>query len=230
MTNANNTNTNSENGALPNAADIALLDAIKAHVEKFIGPIDRVFHDSSAEALRIDLLHVAPTAAKDYHTLITCGMSAEPMAVPEEYAGIAGANSYAELMLCLPPDWPLDGDRFKEEANYWPLGWLRHLATLPHEYEDWLALTHTIPNGDEADPFAKNTSLGCWMLLPPATAPEEFQELSFEGNIIGFYGVVALHRAEMESVLAGNTAELIEALNNARISEYLAVERASVVD
>ena len=55
---------------------------------------------------------------------------------------------YAEMMICLPPDWNMDQRAWNDERHYWPIRLLKTLARLPHEYNTWLSDCHTMPNGD----------------------------------------------------------------------------------
>jgi hypothetical protein len=54
----------------------------------------------------------------------------------------------AELVMALPAEWPLEQSELEDESNYWPLGLLKMLARLPHEFETFVWFGHTIPNGD----------------------------------------------------------------------------------
>jgi hypothetical protein len=55
-----------------------LLQQVRAHVERYIGRIDRVFPGDPASGTA-DVLHVSPVDSRPYHTLITAGMSAVAM-------------------------------------------------------------------------------------------------------------------------------------------------------
>ncbi|SEO83260.1 Suppressor of fused protein (SUFU) [Paenibacillus sp. OV219] len=89
-----------ERSLVPAYGNDETIDRITEHVEKYIGPVQTVFHELASDLVHIDILIVAPTKERNFYTLITCGMSDEPMTVP---AG-AEAYRYAELMICLPPD------------------------------------------------------------------------------------------------------------------------------
>ena len=65
-----------------------------------------------SDLVHIDVHWVQPTPKRPYHTLVTSGMSDKPMTVP------AGAEHlrFAELMLCLPPEWQMSMEAFKQEC------------------------------------------------------------------------------------------------------------------
>ena len=69
-----------------------------------------VFHELISDQVHIDLHWVKPTAERPFHTLVTSGMSNLPMTTPP------GAEEvrYAELSICLPADWKLSEEDFKE--------------------------------------------------------------------------------------------------------------------
>lgn len=203
------------------------MEAIRAHVEKHIGPIEWVFHELISDTVHLDIMFVAPTPQRNCYTLLTCGMSALPMTVPEANQQPENDRRYAELMLCLPPDWKLSEEAFRDENNYWPVRWLKTVGRLPHQLKTWVGPLHTVPNGAEAKPFAKNTRMGCWMLLYPLTTSDEFGELKYEDRVINFYGMVALHRDEMELRLAGEVPALLDAFGKEMVSELLSVARPS---
>jgi hypothetical protein len=137
--------------------------------------------------------------------------------------------SYAELLLSLPPDWPLRQEDFKDERNYWPVRLLKMLARLPHEYDTWLGEAHTIPNGDPPEPYASNTKLCCAMLAPPLLVPDEFRELKVSPEMrMHFYGVIPLYQEETDLKLKRGSEELYTRLDRQKISELLDVNRRNV--
>lgn len=64
------------------------------------------------------------TEERNFYTLITGGMGAYLMNVPEEYE----MDRKAELMINLPPDWQVKN---QGEEWYLPIRWLKTLAKLP---------------------------------------------------------------------------------------------------
>lgn len=63
-------------------------------------------------------LHIIPASkTRNYITLVTTGMSDYPMDEAEE----AAETAYAELLIKLPADWPIEESKMNDEKNYWPL-------------------------------------------------------------------------------------------------------------
>ena len=200
-------------------------DAIEAHVEQHLGPIETVYHELASEYVHLDVLQVPAHDGRPFHMLVTCGMSARPMTVP------AGSEDrrYAELVIGLPADWPLDEASWRDERHYWPVRTLKLLARLPHAYGTFLGVGHTIPNGDPPEQYAPDTKLCCALIAPPLTLPEGAERLELEDGPLHFYAVVPLHRDEMELKLAGGMDALVDQLDAAQVNEVLDAGRPSSV-
>jgi hypothetical protein len=171
------------------------LGLIAAHVEHHIGPVAQVIRDTSAQFVNVDILHVLPSPKRDFHVLVTSGMSDRPMNAPEGFEDCR----YAELYLCLPAWWPLATQNFNNERNYWPIRLLQTLGRFPHVFSAWLWIYHTVPNFDPPKPYADGTRLCGAMLGPPISLPMDFASLKPPASPpISFFSVLALHREEMD--------------------------------
>ncbi len=198
------------------------VEQVGRHIEKHVGKVDQVYHEIVSPIVHIDVHLVKPTAERPFNTLVTSGMSERPMALPE---GVRG-HRYAELMLCLPAEWPLTMESFKKEDNYWPIGLLKMLARMPHECDTWLDLGHTVPNGDPPKRYASNTELCCALLLVPLMFDKGFA--TFEagpGKKVTVLSVVPIYREEMQRKLDRGTESLIAGFEKERVTELLDVRR-----
>lgn len=214
-------------GIVPPDMTDSNLEAISQHIEEHIGPIENVWHELVSDIVHIDVHVVAPRPERPYYTLVTSGMSDLRMKAPE------GAEywSYGELMICLPPSWKMDQDAFKDERHYWPIRWLKTLARLPHEYGTWLSHHHTIPNGDPAEPLAKDSPFTGFMLVEPMTTSVDFHELMVPPQqVIHFYAVLPLTSDEMSFKLQCGAAALCERLSKRKVTELVNPNRRSVLD
>ncbi len=201
------------------------LQEVEAHVERHIGKVELVFHELLSDLIHLDVLYVPATADRPYHTLVTSGVSDEPMKVPE---GMEKFNR-AELLIALPPDWPLSDKAFQNEANYWPVRWLKQIGRLPHQYSTWIGWGHTIPNGDPAEPIANTNFVGV-MVAPPYWLPSEFFQLHTAGDeTISFYNLVPLYQEEMELKLQKGADELEERFEAEHVGFILNTGRTNVV-
>lgn len=202
------------------------IDRITAHIEAHVGPVANVFHELISDLVHVDIHMVKPSPRRNCHTLVTSGMSDRPMNAPDGY----GAFRFSELMISLPPDWPMSQESWKDEANYWPIRMLKFLARFPHEYQTWLWAMHTIPNGNPPEPFATNTRMSGVILLPPITLPMEFHELVIDSaKTIHFHSVVPLHPDEMDLKLKEGAEALFPGFDKHGVSEILDPGRESVV-
>lgn len=71
----------------------------------------------------------------------------------------APASPYAELMICLPPDWPVKSPMSDRRA-YWPVRLLKTIARLPHEYHTWIGAWHSVLNEPESRLVSWGSMLG----------------------------------------------------------------------
>jgi hypothetical protein len=133
--------------------DVSIITSVSKHIETHLGEIAWVMHEKESPLVHVDVYVVRPTKEREHQYLVTSGMSEKSMPVP------AGASDgrYAELILGLPPDWPLSQDAFKDEANWWPIRLLKGLARYPHENKTWLYTGHSIPWSTPPKPYADNT-------------------------------------------------------------------------
>jgi hypothetical protein len=191
---------------------------IKQHIERCIGPIHSVFHETHSSGFPIDLYCVAPTAERNFYTFVTSGMSRFPMNMPAELS----RYRFAELMICLPPEWDFH--------QSWPIDWLKRLAKIPHEQKTFLLPGTTVPNGMPPRPFAENTELCCALISFPATMEEEsfFYLPMNEEEGIFFYAFVPIYQEEFAIKQKLGARELLHRLNDYLVDEVLDVERVNV--
>lgn len=182
------------------------LDAVENHIQRHFGPFDQVFHEIVSPDIHVDIAIVKPTPQRNYYVLVTMGMGAHYMTVPEELAD-AGVDR-AEMVICLPPDWNITG---KDEKDYWPIRWLKILARLPGEQDTWLGWGHTVPSNG---PFAENTGLcGIMLVTPGAFGPAAATCILPNGEEINFYQAIPVYEEEMEFKIAHGADALLEKIN-----------------
>jgi hypothetical protein len=215
-------------------SDDTTITAIADHIERHLGPVQGVYHELLSDKVHLDVHVVAPSADFPFYALITSGMSDRPMTVPPE-ASPDEAPPFAELCMLLPSTWNIPADSaevaaaFADENVYWPIRWLKLLARLPHEYGTWLGFGHTIPNGEDAAPFANDTELGCMLLLTAISLPEEFQTLAIgPDKTVQFYTLYPLYREEMDLKMTQGVGALLDRFEEYDISDVLDLARPNV--
>jgi hypothetical protein len=138
-------------------------------------------------------------------------------------------QTHAELVIQVPPDWPLSQEAFDDERNYWPIRLLKVLARHPHEYSTWVWKGHTIPNGNPMKPFAPSTKQCSSLVVLSVSSPADFDVLSApDGRSIHFFNVVPLYRGEMKFKLKAGVEALLERFAEAAIDEVINPTRMDV--
>lgn len=128
--------------------------------------------------------------------------------------------------ICLPLDWPISDEAFKDFNNYWPVYWLKMLAKLPHEHNTWLGEGHTIPNGDPSEALSSKTEMNGIILLPPIRVSQEFHTLGIDDERrIHFYSLVPLFDEEMNFKLNRGVGALTIKFDKNQIDEVLDLKR-----
>ncbi|PYE47663.1 suppressor of fused domain protein [Paenibacillus barcinonensis] len=198
------------------------LKRIETHADKYLGEAESVFHELVSDHVHIDVHVVRPTPERNYYTLYTTGMSALAMNTPED----AQEYEYAELVMCLPPDWPLLQEELDNSENYWPIRWLKTMARLPHDYDTWLSWGHTVPNGDPALPLSGNTDMCAFIVLPPLEVHEDFLTLDMEdGQTVHFYAILPIYLEELEHKLEYGLDALLDQFEAHHVNEILDLSR-----
>ncbi|MFD4675534.1 suppressor of fused domain protein [Lentzea sp. NPDC058450] len=193
-------------------------DAIERHVEEHFGPIEFVFH--AVPSTGVHVLVAGPTEERPFRTLVTEGMSDRPMKVPD------GVSPFAELLLCLPVDWPIE-DLAADDS--WPVHLIKYLAAFPHENDTWLGAWHLLPNGDPAVPYAPNTPFAGMVITPVLRTSAAGREIDGDQAKIDLLAVIPLHPAEIRLKAEQGASALIAAFDRAGVSELVDPARPSSV-
>ena len=182
------------------------MEAIEGHIQQYFGNFETVLHELSSPDIHVDICVVPPSEEHDYYTLVTMGMGAHRMNVPEELAEYKLER--AELAIALPKDWKLKQEDMRDERWYWPIRLLKSLARLPIASDTWLGWGHTM---DNQEPFAPDTELCAAILTGPQGTEDgsEFCTLP-GGEEINFYQVIPLYRDELEYKLAHDADALLD--------------------
>ena len=201
-------------------------EAVDGHVAAHFGRVEFVLHEIASHLVGIHVYVMEPTAERPYRTLITSGMSERPMTVPEGQ----GISPYAELMLCLPADWPLTQTALQDERTGWPVRVLKQVARLPHEYATWIGEWHSVPNGDPAMPYAPGTPFAGVVVTPMLKVRPEARTIEVgDGTRIDLLALIPLHPAEIDLKVSQGTDALIAALDRGNVTELLDPDRPSLV-
>ena len=203
---------------------VDVLEAVTNHVETHIGKIATVLHEIVSPMIHLDVHVVLADDRRPYHTLITSGMAELPMQAPAGFED----DRFAELMICLPREWPMSQDSFKDESVFWPIRVLKETARYPHTCQTWLCGAHTLINQDEK-PYASGTNLCSLMLMEPQTLPQEGHIIRLgKKRIARLWAIVPLYKEELEWKLRNGFEPLNNALSAFGISEVLDPKRTNL--
>ena len=194
-----------EDTGVPEVYTEGEMEAVEGHIQKYFGKFENVFHELSSPDIHVDICVVPPSEERDYYTLVTMGMGAHRMNVPEELAEYKLER--AELAIALPGNWKLKREDLKNERWYWPIRLLKTLARLPIASDTWLGFGHTM---DNEEGFAKGTKLCAAMLTGPQDT-EDGSEVCIlpSGEEVNFYQVIPLYRDELDYKLEHDTDALL---------------------
>ena len=182
------------------------MEAVEGHIEQYFGKVENVFHELVSPDIHVDICVVPPSEERDYCTLVTMGMGAHRMNVPEELAEYKLER--AELAIALPADRKLDQESMKDERWYWPIRLLKGLARFPIECETWLGCGHTM---DNEEPFAGNTKLCASILIEPQNAEDGSEVCVLPGGEeVNFYQVIPLYEDELNYKLEHDADALLD--------------------
>ena len=194
-----------EEAGVPEVYTEEEMEAVEGHIQQYFGKVENVFHELVSPDIHVDICMVPPTEERDYCTLVTMGMGAHRMNVPEEL--VEYKLERAELAIALPADWKLDQESMKDEKWYWPIRLLKSLARLPINCDSWLGHGHTVEN---REPFADNTKL-CTATLIGLQDTEDGSEVCTlpGGEEVNFYQVIPLYEDELDYKLEHDTDALL---------------------
>jgi len=203
----------------PELYDDEELDVIEEHIKENFGEFPTTLHEIVSPDIHVDVCVIPPSPERNYYTLVTEGMGAHIMDLPEELS--AEQYGRAELLICLPPDWRVGEN---DEEWFWPIGLLKGLARLPINCETWLGVSHSI---DNREPFAKNTALCGAVLRAPFDVEEgaEYCELP-GGERVNFYEIIPIYREEMQFKLDHGANALMEKLDG--VSHIVDIKRENL--
>ncbi|MDO4728697.1 MAG: suppressor of fused domain protein [Bacteroidota bacterium] len=174
--------------------------ALEQYISEKLGKFEDVFHELVSPDIHCDIYVIKPTPERNYYTLVTGGMGAYDMNVPEWYEGAKNA----ELVIHLPADWNINS---QEEKDYWPIRWLKILSRLPIEQQTYLGWGHTIPTGD----YLEGTQFDCFMLIGTDDKNNENALAKLpSGREVQFFTLIALYEQETLFKLDHSAESILE--------------------
>ena len=205
-----------EESGVPEVYTEEEMNAVEEHIQQYFGKFENVFHELDSPDIHVDICVVPPSEERDYYTLVTMGMGAHRMNVPEELAEYKLER--AELVIALPGNWKLKHEDLKNERWYWPIRLLKTLARLPIASDTWLGFGHTMDNEDD---FAKDTKLCAAILTGPQDTEDGSEVCTLPNDEeVNFYQVIPLYRDELEYKMEHDADALLDKMDGISFVTY----------
>lgn len=202
-------------------------DVVEEHIQKYFGDYDEVMHEIASEGIHLDVCVIPPREEHNYYTLVTLGMGAHKMNVPEELAD--QKHGRAELLINLPPDWNLTKEAFDDDKWFWPIRILKSTARYPlRDRDTWLGWGHTLGD-DDGVPFSDDTKLCGALLLSPGVFGEDSYTCRLaDGDEVNFYQLIPLYKEEIDFKREHGVDELLEKCSDETL-EVIDPQRLNVI-
>ena len=189
------------------------------HLEEYYGTPDKLKLSKIVCDFPVSIYTIA-TPDGFCKVLATEGMSAKAMTVPEELKDF----KYAELMMFLPDNWPIDDESLKKNEFSWPFEWLQRLAYYPHENKTFLGgRSATFSNGEPPDAITEGTELSAFLALSQDVQSDQFIDQS--GKKVQIYKVIPIFKEELEFQRKNGTGLLLERFAEFNIPTTIDLER-----
>ena len=206
---------------VPNSVEL-----VDSHLDEFFDENEDivVFDEIESEVIHRDVFFIKANEERPYHILLSCGMSALPMKVPEDEE----SSPYAEVVFLLPKEWNLNYESFDDEHNYWPIRLMKELMMLPHPDETWLGFGHTYGH-EEDEEFAEGIGFKAVMLAHSMELSEDFTQIEMgDDQVVTIYSLIPLYPEELEFKKQNGTVALLERFDHFGIDEIVKIGRPNV--
>lgn len=197
------------------------IDEYECYIQENFGEYKEVLHEIISPDIHLDIIVVPPTDEDPYYKLITMGVGAYAMNIPENLRG--EELEHMELVLYLPKTWDI---KSSDEKDYWPIRYLKILGRLPINMDTWLGFGHTIHGNEDMTPFAENTELNSFVLLTACNLMYERLDLRLSsGKKINFYQMFPLYQEELDYKLENGLDALLDLFDDEDILPVLNIKR-----
>ncbi len=181
--------------------DDSLREALESHVRSELGEFTAL-----ATSFKVRLLRVPPTDAHPYNMLVTSGLAARSLPVPEGFD--RGANSRLELCLPLPREYDFVGDKDANWEVFLMLSLIEHVISSDH----FIGFGYFV---DEERPLARGTAFCGAMLTALGDYGGGAQELRLPGgDIVRYFQVVPLLPMECRYRHSHSAMELLQVFSS----------------
>lgn len=184
------------------------INQLEQFIKNKYGEYTSVYHELYSPDIHLDILIVPPSKKDNYYKLITKGMGAYKMNVPQQLKDCD--IDRAELVIYLPPDW-----NFNQKDNSWIISLLKVIARTPIFENGWIGYGQTFSQTIEGTmPYSSNTGFSNAILFNSNDYLKNKNELYIptKGKI-NFFQVVPIYREEMIFAKLYGAKELTKVLS-----------------
>ncbi len=188
------------------------LTVAEAHIREYFGEPIRIFRDPNPNGISIDIILIPPTDDHNCFTLVTLGMGAHMMTLPDDL--ISEELGRAELLVCLPTEY-VNADAPDEEraVPLWAIHMLRGIARLPLTESSWLGWGHTVAS-DWKDPEGRIKFNGAVLVTPGKFGQDASICHLPSGDDLNFYQLVPLYADEIKYKLRTDVDALLDCFSD----------------
>lgn len=187
------------------------LQTVEDHIIEHFGSISRTIPVKESENLNLRIYVIEPTKERDFYTLVTCGMGAYKMELPDDFKDTD--LDRIELLMYLSPAWNMDlalskptglitggtvtpifGSMY-DEWNY-PVKILKNLAQAPVNNDSYFVMGNIM---DDEEPLSPSTNDTGGILISPAYISEERCVCTLpDGEKVRFLQVMPIQTYEID--------------------------------
>jgi hypothetical protein len=201
-------------GPILSTGDHELMEAVSAFIDRTFNAEPLVNHEIISPLVHVDIWCVPPASDRPWVTMLTSGMAERAMPPHPKFDGYPRI----ELVIAVPPDWPISAEPGALANRTWPLHLLREIARYPHVMGKPLGLGHTL----EA-PALANNDLGysAVMLGAPSVFGDGNVRFKVRGQEVVFLSVIPLFPSELAFARHAGPAALWERLLPVEVPELV---------
>lgn len=154
-------------------------------------------------------------------TLFTVGLSDRNLTLPD------GEEITTELMLMLPPDWPLTKKALADPLLNWPVEWMMRIVRDALDGNTWPDADEALfLNGNPPQPLAANTRLCGWLCVPRREADSQMPD----DRWVEFRSLFPIYEEEHELIVEQGAGALLVRFHENNLPLYVDPDRDNVAD
>ncbi|MCI5649344.1 MAG: suppressor of fused domain protein [Fusicatenibacter sp.] len=180
-------------------------EMVETFIHRSFGSFSEVFHEIYSPDIRVDIALIPPSPKREYYKLVTMGMGAHRMTVPEEFR-LYGLER-AELVMFLPPEWKVKSD---EEVWRWPVQCMKTCARWPVTNQAWIGLGQVLRPGQAMHTQTGSNGFHGFLLQHAVTEEGSRPEMELkEGTSVHFYQMIPLYEEEIAVICRSHNPQTI---------------------